>query len=153
MYFNSNWKGRLVAKCLENGIAVYSPHTAWDNTRNGIGDWLCNVLPHTQSIIIKENAKNSAYGSGRFAIVPSDETVTLAMAMDKVKKHLGISNVHLAIGVDQSLDSLIKSFAVCPGSGNSVLKDYDADLYITGKHAYIGIVASSFISRLAVIAK
>lgn len=142
LFPHRNWKGRLVAKCLENRIAVYSPHTAWDNTKNGIGDWLCDALPHNQSTIISVNAKNREYGTGRFATVPSDQTVTLAIAMDKVKKHLGISNVHLAIGVDQALDSRIKSFAVCPGSGNSVLKNCDADLYITGRFTSIAILSS-----------
>lgn len=122
----------MVTGCIESRIAVYSPHTSWDNTRNGIADWLCDALPHTQSIIMNVNAKNADYGSGRFAIIPSENVVTVATAMESVKKHLGICNVHLALGIDQSLDTRLRSFAVCPGSGSSVLNEYDADLYITG---------------------
>lgn len=31
---------RIIAKCLENRIAVYSPHTSWDAVYGGVTDWL-----------------------------------------------------------------------------------------------------------------
>lgn len=31
----SDWKSRIVARCFEKDIAVYSPHTAWDSAENG----------------------------------------------------------------------------------------------------------------------
>lgn len=34
------WKDRIVLKCIENCIAVYSPHTALDSVDGGINDWL-----------------------------------------------------------------------------------------------------------------
>ena len=34
------WKEQIVVKCLENKIALYSPHTAWDCVRGGVNDWL-----------------------------------------------------------------------------------------------------------------
>jgi putative NIF3 family GTP cyclohydrolase 1 type 2 len=37
---SSTWKERIVQKCLENRIALFSPHTSWDNIDNGINDWL-----------------------------------------------------------------------------------------------------------------
>jgi putative NIF3 family GTP cyclohydrolase 1 type 2 len=36
----STWKERIVVKCLENRIAVYSPHTAMDALSGGVNDWL-----------------------------------------------------------------------------------------------------------------
>lgn len=36
----SSWKERIVVKCIENKIAVYSPHTALDCVVDGINDWL-----------------------------------------------------------------------------------------------------------------
>jgi len=35
----SNWKERVVAACLANDIALYSPHTAWDKTLGGVNDF------------------------------------------------------------------------------------------------------------------
>ncbi len=36
--------GRLLLPLLRNGIAVYSPHTAFDNCTGGINDQLCEML-------------------------------------------------------------------------------------------------------------
>lgn len=33
-------KERIVVKCIENKIAVYSPHTALDAVAGGLNDWL-----------------------------------------------------------------------------------------------------------------
>ena len=35
-----SWKERILIKCLEERIAVYSPHTRYDALKNGINDWL-----------------------------------------------------------------------------------------------------------------
>lgn len=120
--------------CLENRIAVYSPHTSWDNTRGAIGDWLARALPHAQSQIILPSAENIEIGCGRMANVNSESPITLAHAIERVKKHTGIKTLQVAIGVNSSLSSEIKTFAVCPGSGSSVLKGVSVDLYITGEH-------------------
>lgn len=118
--------------CLENRIALFSPHTSWDNTRGAIGDWLARALPHNSSQIILPSTGNSDIGCGRMAEVISDSPITLKDAIERVKKHTGIKTVQVAIGVDKTLDSVIKSFAVCPGSGSAVLKGVPVDLYISG---------------------
>lgn len=128
----SSWKTRLVSVCLENRIALYSPHTSWDNNRGAIGDWLARALPHKESRIILPSAANSEIGTGRIAEVDSATPITLAEAIECVKKHTGIKTVQVAIGVDSSLDSVINSFGVCPGSGSSVLKGVKVDLFISG---------------------
>lgn len=131
-YIFRSWKTRLVTVCLENRIALYSPHTSWDNTRGAIGDWLVRALPHKESRIILASAENSDIGCGRAAEVSSDSPITLADSIELVKKHTGIKTVQVGIAVQGSLNSVIKSFAVCPGSGSSVLKGVPADLYISG---------------------
>ena len=35
-----SWKERIIVKCLENRIAVYSPHTSFDAVKGGVNDWL-----------------------------------------------------------------------------------------------------------------
>ena len=34
------WKERIVIQCLENRIALYSPHTSYDALKGGVNDWL-----------------------------------------------------------------------------------------------------------------
>lgn len=36
----ATWKERVIVKCIENRIAVYSPHTAYDALDGGVNDWL-----------------------------------------------------------------------------------------------------------------
>lgn len=122
--------------CLENRIALYSPHTSWDNNRGAIGDWLSRALPHKESQIILPSAENSEIGTGRQAQVDSPTPITLGESIERVKKHTGIKTVQVAIGADKSLDSIINSFAVCPGSGSSVLKGVPVDLYISGEMSH-----------------
>lgn len=35
-----SWKERIVVKCIENRIAVFSPHTTYDTLDGGVNDWL-----------------------------------------------------------------------------------------------------------------
>lgn len=39
-----SWKERVVLKAIENTIAIYSPHTAFDAVKGGINDWLASGL-------------------------------------------------------------------------------------------------------------
>uniref|UniRef100_UPI00398F1DD7 NIF3-like protein 1 isoform X2 n=1 Tax=Pristiophorus japonicus TaxID=55135 RepID=UPI00398F1DD7 len=51
----ATWKERLVVRALENRVALYSPHTAFDASPHGVNDWLarglgdCSTLPLTTS--------------------------------------------------------------------------------------------------------
>lgn len=128
----SSWKSRIVSVCLENRIALYSPHTSWDKTRGAIGDWLARALPHTNSRIILPQGTNSEFGAGRIADVDSNTPITLANSIERVKRHTGIKTVQVSIGVNQSLETPIRNFAVCPGAGSTVLRGVKADLYISG---------------------
>ena len=38
------WKERIVTTCLENRIAVFSPHTSYDCVKDGVNDWLIQAF-------------------------------------------------------------------------------------------------------------
>ena len=40
----TDWKQRIVMKCIQHGITVYSPHTSWDAVDGGINDWLISAF-------------------------------------------------------------------------------------------------------------
>ena len=40
----SSAKERIILKCIESGIAVYSPHTAHDSIWGGINDWILKAF-------------------------------------------------------------------------------------------------------------
>ncbi|XP_076758673.1 cytosolic iron-sulfur assembly component 1 isoform X3 [Xylocopa sonorina] len=126
-----SWKEKIVAKCLENRIAVYSPHTAFDAIKGGVNDWLVsafeNVLESSKPIDV--NADNSSYGSGRNCILKNN--ITLEEAVERVKILTGLKHVRLARA--HRTDDFIKTIAVCAGAGTSLLKDVPADLFLTGE--------------------
>ncbi|KAB5555285.1 hypothetical protein PHYPO_G00031960 [Pangasianodon hypophthalmus] len=73
-------------------------------------------------------------GQGRHAVL--DEPISIAVALQRMKKHLGLPHLRLALGNQKTLDSVVKSVAVCAGSGASVLQGVKADLYITGEMSH-----------------
>lgn len=62
----SYWKDRILAKCLSNQIAVYSPHTALDAIHGGINDWLlkpfqCKQIEPVEECFTKLNENTNLY--------------------------------------------------------------------------------------------
>ncbi|XP_013385198.1 NIF3-like protein 1 isoform X2 [Lingula anatina] len=213
----SSVKERIIVKCIENRIAVYSPHTCVDAMEGGVNDWLveafgktersdpispslapswptvgsyrvdtrvpANVIhefvtrvQNTPEVEITDSAglnssgpdlrlqlncgekslsnliellhKYHAYkeftevialvkppmpGFGMGRISKLSSPVTLDDAVTRVKQHLNLERVNLAIGAGCSLKSDIKTVAVCAGSGSGILQDIKADLYFTGE--------------------
>jgi putative NIF3 family GTP cyclohydrolase 1 type 2 len=86
----------------------------------------------TKSVALP-NPLNTLYGAGRICQVSGP--LTLGQAIDKIKAHTGLPDVRVAIAAAGSIDSPIRSFGVCAGSGASVLKDIKApiDLFISGE--------------------
>lgn len=217
----SSWKERLLVKCIEKRIAVFSPHTTYDSLKGGVNDWL--ISPFRGVITPLETAISSKYpgNSGRYRFqvtVPQDfaaqfmskfldqnqlpgvsvimqigvgmdsdfkssriclncdekslthvvayvnqfehisntmeliemakapipgygigrqcsleKAVSVMTAVDLMKTHLRLSHLRLALAIGATLESSIKTVAVCAGSGASVLKDIAADMYVTGE--------------------
>jgi dinuclear metal center YbgI/SA1388 family protein len=184
-----NFQERIVTKCLENRVALYSPHTAFDAVQDGVNDWLISpfgngkmqpleqcfetnqemmvsfnadeqikvpfektiqgnsisfvcgqndanqlALPKSAKIVKLEKKTLPSTGPGR--LLTMDKSLTLGQALEKVKDHLGLPHLRIAIAVDGSLDSEIKSIGVCAGSGASVLAGCQANLWITGEMSH-----------------
>ncbi|CAH1402455.1 unnamed protein product [Nezara viridula] len=200
----ANWKERIVSRCLENKIAVFSPHTSWDAVYGGVNDWLADafscyiepdgIQPLTPSsnndvlyvatiigspesitrikksgisvkfsesyvedakeictaVCDKEMLKNlkslhsdvnigimecgkngkNLTGMGRLLQVSK---LTIADCVHLIKQHTGVSHVRLACAKNQSEGSPVKTIALVPGSGGSLLKGIKADLFVTGE--------------------
>ncbi|XP_003785086.1 NIF3-like protein 1 [Otolemur garnettii] len=73
-------------------------------------------------------------GMGRLCTL--DESVSLATLIERIKRHLKLSHIRLALGVGKTLESQVKVVALCAGSGSSVLQGVEADLYLTGEMSH-----------------
>ncbi|XP_051968591.1 NIF3-like protein 1 [Xyrauchen texanus] len=73
-------------------------------------------------------------GQGRLSVL--EEPVSVATAVQKMKSHLGLPHLRLALGHQRTLDSMVRTVAVCAGSGASVIQGVKADLYVTGEMSH-----------------
>ena len=88
-----DWKQRIVLQCIENKIAIYSPHTSLDAIKGGINDWLLTAFGASHSTPIQQSYAD-VKGSGQFSncldvLVSEGEDVTQALS--------GLENVILTV--------------------------------------------------------
>uniref|UniRef100_A0A3P9JDY9 NIF3-like protein 1 n=1 Tax=Oryzias latipes TaxID=8090 RepID=A0A3P9JDY9_ORYLA len=86
------------------------------------------------SILKLEKPPLPGHGQGRLSVL--EQPVTVAEAVQRMKSHLGLSHLRLALGWGQTLESSVRTVAACAGSGASVLNGVKADLYITGEMSH-----------------
>ncbi|XP_034050182.1 NIF3-like protein 1 isoform X2 [Thalassophryne amazonica] len=93
-----------------------------------------NTASRSLSILQLQKHPLPGHGQGRLSIL--DKPITIATAIQKLKSHLGLSQLRLALGLGKTLESSVCTVAVCAGSGASVLNGVGADLYITGEMSH-----------------
>lgn len=118
------------------GSGIYVSVTCSDSALTpSVQTLLQHDTPSLSLCILKlEKPPLPGHGQGRLSIL--DQPVTMATAIQKMKSHLGLSHLRLALGLEQTLESSVRSVAVCAGSGASVLNGVKADLYITGEMSH-----------------
>jgi len=135
-YLNS-WKEKIVAKCIENSIAVYSPHTSLDSIDGGICDWIVSPFEFSSKSPIERQYSEDGkillehVGIGREIVLREPQSIQ--SIIDKCKKHFNLKHLRLALATGHEKDFKVSSIACCAGSGFSVLKNSKADLFITGE--------------------
>lgn len=65
---SSKFKERIIVKMIENRVAVYSPHTAFDAVKNGVNDWLASGLG-TSQVEPLQYSKASSPGCSQYKLV------------------------------------------------------------------------------------
>jgi putative NIF3 family GTP cyclohydrolase 1 type 2 len=58
----SDWKQRLIIKCIEQEIAVYSPHTSWDSIEGEINDYLLKPFGNYTLLLKLYSIREHTYG-------------------------------------------------------------------------------------------
>ncbi|MDG2014980.1 MAG: Nif3-like dinuclear metal center hexameric protein [Pirellulaceae bacterium] len=122
--------GRLLLELIKAGIAVISPHTAFDSALNGINAQLakCFKLSNPRPLIPAENS--AELGAGRIAEAASG--TTLKTLLDQAKSEFALPQIRF-VG---SPDSPVHLVGLCCGSGGSFLQtaiQSKCDTLITGE--------------------
>ncbi|XP_025944229.1 NIF3-like protein 1 isoform X1 [Apteryx rowi] len=102
-----------------------------------------SFLYHKTEILLLQKPLLPHTGMGRLCTL--SEPVSLLAIIERIKSHLKLPHIRLAVGMGKTLESPVKKAALCAGSGSSVLKGVEADLYLTGEmshHAVLDAVAN-----------
>ncbi|PAA91338.1 hypothetical protein BOX15_Mlig002832g3 [Macrostomum lignano] len=137
-----DWPQRLLAAAFADGVAVYSPHTAWDARPDGLNDWLLagpfgRWLETNKSAPVTPCKDTPGAGAGRWA--PISNPMSIEEAVESVKKHLGLANLQVVRPLSSGQQhQLIRGVAVCAGSGASLLRNIGdkCDLLLTGEMSH-----------------
>jgi dinuclear metal center YbgI/SA1388 family protein len=124
---------RVILRCASQGIGIFSPHTALDAAPGGVNDWLLDAFGPGERSACIPHAVDARFGQGRS--VRLSMPLTLPVALSRIKRHLGLSQLRVAAAAGHADGSRsIHSIAVCAGAGGSVFEKLSSfDLFVTGE--------------------
>lgn len=93
-----------------------------------------SLLHHKTEILLLQKPPLPHTGMGRLCTL--SQPVSLSEVIKRIKGHLRLPHVRVAVGTGRTLESPVKKAALCAGSGSSVLKGTEADLYLTGEMSH-----------------
>lgn len=123
----------LLLTAIENRIAIYSPHTAWDDCEGGINDQLARVLALEHIAPFRPVRAGSPLTSGRMGTLPAP------LKLQQVRQILSSSIDGVRWRANAPLETSISKIAILCGSGGSVIDEAIAagcDCLLTGEATY-----------------
>lgn len=126
--------GRLLLSLIDAGIAVYSPHTAFDSAREGINQRLAEGLGLLEIQPLEPISNDpDGLGAGRWGQLA--EQCTLAEVGARLKRFLQIEGLH-AVGAPAQL---VQRVGVACGSAGQFLaaaREHGCELLVTGETSF-----------------
>ncbi len=128
---------RALLRAIAAGLPVYSPHTALDAARGGLNDWLLGAFgERVAAWPIVPSPGDPRVGAGRRATLATPRK--LDALLPELKAWLGLAHLRVAAADDRP----IRTVAVCPGAGGSLLNEVrGADLLLTGEMRHHDVLA------------
>lgn len=115
-----------IIKAVQRGIQIYSLHTNCDKTNNGTSDLIAQRLNLKKTAVLNDFV--------RVGLAPHEMTIEELVAF--VKLSFNVERIKL---VNNARKSIIKTIAVCAGSGAEFIPEvekYNIDAYITSEVKY-----------------
>jgi dinuclear metal center YbgI/SA1388 family protein len=141
-------EGRTLLLLLKQGVAVYSPHTAWDNAPQGINRQLAERLELTDIRPLRP-FPNESEGAGRYGCLT--QPVTLSELVHRVQQRLPAERVEV-VG-DPAL--MVQQVGIACGSAAEFWRDAQqcgCQVLLTGEarfHAALEVRDAGFAMILA----
>lgn len=131
---NESTPGRLVLQLIENKVAVYSPHTAFDSAEFGINQQLTQILELERVQSLQPHQQGLAeMGSGRRGSLRVPQPI--AACLQRLKNAFASER----FGLVGRLDRPVQEIAVACGSGGQFLEDAvrnGCELLVTGEASF-----------------
>lgn len=119
-------KDSRIIKAIQRGIQIYSLHTNCDKTNSGTSDLIAQRLNLRKAAILNDFV--------RVGLAPHEMTIEELIAY--VKLAFNVERIKL---VNNAKKSIIKTIAVCAGSGAEFIPEiekYNIDAYVTSEIKY-----------------
>ncbi|KAI3383343.1 hypothetical protein SNEBB_000573 [Seison nebaliae] len=139
---NSNWQTKLLIRCVESGITVYSPHTAIDALPYGPNEHLMSLVDSFHGISSEKILDEKGIPAG--TIYQMNQNKTLNEFLKSLKSHLRIDYIRrIKCSERFDGDEIVKSIGVCVGSGSSSFKllKQHVDILLTGEMSHHDILS------------
>ena len=125
-------QGRVLLRAAQDGIGIYSPHSALDAIKEGMCDWLASPFFSSDSTPIEPASDDPKVGAGR--IITLTHPLTLHECLSRLQSILKLSYMRVASGISDRESATISKIALCPGSGGSLFNPLRGpQLFVTGE--------------------
>jgi len=90
---SKGWKERIAVKCIENRVAVFSPHTSWDAVQGGINSWLLTPFGPGTSCPLTESRSKVFPGQMSHSVTVQG----VALDTDQLSPLLALSDISVSL--------------------------------------------------------
>jgi putative NIF3 family GTP cyclohydrolase 1 type 2 len=110
-----------------------------DAAIGGVNDWLADGVSGGSSneasreVVTPINGVENHDGAGMGRLVTLNNPVGFDDLVARLKRHLGLRHVQVAVAGKHRNNGPVSSVAICAGSGSSVLRGVKADVHFTGE--------------------
>lgn len=130
---DNNNEGRMLLSLIENGVAVFSPHTCFDSAAEGINQQLAASFGLSDINPIRPHDEFQGLGSGRVG------TLATSSQLGQFLKTVGIAVAAEYLEFSGSQDSAVSKVAVACGAASEFLVDavsLGCDTFVTGESRF-----------------
>lgn len=143
---------RVVLGAIRAGVGVFSPHTSLDAAAGRMTDWLAGALGKGDTRVIAPHPGIAGAGMGR--IVTYRKPLAMDDVVARIKKHLGVGRLRVALPARVASTFRVGSAAYCPGAGGPLFDAISGvDLLVTGEMRHHDVLAHVARGRAVVLAE
>lgn len=103
-------ENKILHKCMNNRVSIYSPHTAFDGGVNGINHWLSTLVPGSTNIAT----------IGYVQVCNNEKRIK--DILEVLDGHLSLETVRYSLATGHTIDTVPRTMAVGAGASSRTLK-------------------------------